>query len=60
LLDASNFIETIQRRQGLMVCCPEEIAYSKNWITAEDLEKRAQPLKKNGYGQYLMRLISNK
>jgi glucose-1-phosphate thymidylyltransferase len=60
LLDASNFIETIQRRQGLMVCCPEEIAYSKNWITAEDLEKRALPLKNNGYGQYLMRLISNK
>lgn len=60
LLDASNFIETIQRRQGLMVCCPEEIAYSKNWITAEDLEKRALPLKKNGYGQYLMRLISKK
>ena len=60
LLDASNFIETIQQRQGLMVCCPEEIAYSKNWITAEDLEKRALPLKKNGYGQYLMRLISNK
>ena len=60
LLDASNFIETIQRRQGLMVCCPEEIAYSKNWITAEELEKRALPLKNNGYGQYLMRLISNK
>ena len=60
LLDASNFIETIQRRQGLMVCCPEEIAYMKNWIKAEDLEKRALPLKKNGYGQYLMRLISNK
>jgi glucose-1-phosphate thymidylyltransferase len=60
LLDASNFIETIQRRQGLMVCCPEEIAYSKNWITAEDLEKRALPLNKNGYGQYLMHLISNK
>jgi glucose-1-phosphate thymidylyltransferase len=60
LLDASNFIETIQRRQGLMVCCPEEIAYSKNWITAEDLEKRALPLKKNGYGQYLIRLISKK
>jgi glucose-1-phosphate thymidylyltransferase len=60
LLDASNFIETIQRRQGLMICCPEEIAYNKNWITAEDMEKRALPLKKNGYGQYLMRLISNK
>jgi glucose-1-phosphate thymidylyltransferase len=60
LLDAANFIETIQRRQGLMVCCPEEIAYSKSWITAENLEKRARSLKKNGYGQYLMRLISQK
>ena len=57
LLDASNFIETIQRRQGLMVCCPEEIAFSKGWITAEDLERRARPLQKNGYGQYLLRLI---
>jgi glucose-1-phosphate thymidylyltransferase len=60
LLDASNFIETIQRRQGLMVCCPEEIAYSKGWITADDLEKRARPLEKNGYGQYLLRLIPKK
>ena len=60
LLDAANFIETIQRRQGLMVCCPEEIAYSKGWITADDLEKRARPLEKNGYGQYLLRLISKK
>ena len=60
LLDASNFIETIQRRQGLMVCCPEEIAYSKGWITADELEKRARPLEKNGYGQYLLRLISKK
>ena len=57
LLDASNFIETIQQRQGLMVCCPEEIAYSKGWITSGDLEKLARPLKKNGYGQYLLRLI---
>ena len=58
LLDAANFIETIQRRQGLMVCCPEEIAYSKGWITADELGKRARPLEKNGYGQYLLRLIS--
>ena len=57
LLDAANFIETIQRRQGLMVCCPEEIAYSKGWITAEDLENIARSLKNNGYGQYLLRLI---
>ena len=58
LLDAANFIETIQRRQGLMVCCPEEIAYSKGWITADELGKRARSLEKNGYGQYLLRLIS--
>jgi glucose-1-phosphate thymidylyltransferase len=57
LLDASNFIETIQRRQGLMVCCPEEIAYSKGWITAEDMERLALSLNKNEYGQYLLRLI---
>ena len=60
LLDAANFIETIQRRQGLMVCCPEEIAYSKGWITAEDLENIARSLKNNGYGQYLLRLIQKR
>jgi len=59
LLDASNFIETIQKRQGLMVCCPEEIAFNKGWILAEDLARLAQTLKKNKYGQYLNRLISN-
>ena len=59
LLDASNFIETIQKRQGLMVCCPEEIAFSKGWILAEDVARLAQTLKKNKYGQYLNRLISN-
>ncbi|MZH03640.1 MAG: glucose-1-phosphate thymidylyltransferase RfbA, partial [Nitrospinae bacterium] len=60
LLDAANFIETIQRRQGLMICCPEEIAYSKGWITDADLEKQAKSLKKNGYGQYLLRIITKK
>jgi len=59
LLAASNFIETIQKRQGLMVCCPEEIAFSKGWILAEDVARLAQTLKKNKYGQYLNRLISN-
>lgn len=59
LLDASNFIENIQKRQGLMVCCPEEIAFSKGWILAEDVARLAQTLKKNKYGQYLNRLISN-
>ena len=59
LLNASNFIETIQKRQGLMVCCPEEIAFSKGWILAEDVARLAQTLKKNKYGQYLNRLISS-
>ena len=59
LLGASNFIETIQKRQGLMVCCPEEIAFNKGWIVAEDVARLAKNLKKNKYGQYLTRLISN-
>jgi len=53
LLEASNFIETIQTRQGLQVCCPEEIAFGNGWINAEQLEALAAPLIKNGYGQYL-------
>jgi len=56
LLEASNFIETIQTRQGLYVCCPEEIAYYQQWIDGEQLERLAAPLSKNGYGQYLLRL----
>ena len=57
LLEASNFIETIQTRQGLQVCCPEEIAYGQGWINAEQLDALAAPLSKNGYGQYLQKLI---
>jgi glucose-1-phosphate thymidylyltransferase len=53
LLEASNFIETIQTRQGLQVCCPEEIAFGNGWINAEQLEALAAPLIKNSYGQYL-------
>jgi glucose-1-phosphate thymidylyltransferase len=57
LIEAGNFIKTIEQRQGLKVACPEEIAYRKGFINAEQLEKLAQPLAKNGYGQYLQRLL---
>ncbi len=57
LLDASQFIATLENRQGLKVACPEEIAYRKGWISAGQLEALAQPLTKNGYGQYLLRIL---
>ena len=58
LLEASNFIETIEARQGLRVCCPEEIALGNGWIDAAQVEKLAAPLAKNGYGQYLLSLVA--
>ncbi|MDY7545364.1 glucose-1-phosphate thymidylyltransferase RfbA [Glaciimonas sp. CA11.2] len=60
LLEAGQFIATIENRQGLKVACPEEIAFRKGYISAEHLEALAQPLKKNGYGQYLLRLLTDK
>jgi len=57
LLEAASFIATLQKRQGLQVACPEEIAYRQGWIGAEALEKLASPLRKNGYGQYLLNLL---
>ena len=57
LLEASNYIETIEARQGLRVCCPEEIAHGNGWIDDDRLRELAQPLVKNGYGKYLLDLI---
>lgn len=59
LTDASNFIATIEKRQGIKVACPEEIAFENNWINAEQVLKLAQPIKKNGYGQYLLSLVDD-
>ena len=58
LLEAGQFIATLENRQGLKVACPEEIAFRQGWITAEAVEALAQPLKKNGYGQYLLRILT--
>ena len=58
LLEASQFIATLEKRQGLKVACPEEIAFRSGWITAEQVHKLAQPMLKNGYGQYLLKVIN--
>lgn len=60
LLDAAQFIATIEKRQGLKVACPEEIAYRKGYIDAAQLEELAQPLKSNGYGRYLLQILTDK
>jgi glucose-1-phosphate thymidylyltransferase len=59
LVEASSYIETIEKRQGLRVCCPEEIAYFNNWIDAAQLRDLAKPLAKNGYGQYLLSVLEH-
>jgi len=60
LLEASQFISTLEKRQGLKVACPEEIAYRSGWIDAAQLEALAQPMLKNGYGQYLRQVLKDK
>ena len=57
LVEASTYVETIESRQGLKVCCPEEIAFQQGWIDAEQVLRLAAPLAKNGYGQYLQDLV---
>jgi glucose-1-phosphate thymidylyltransferase len=59
LTDASNFIATIEKRQGIKIACPEEIAFQKSWINTEQVLKLAEPIRKNGYGQYLFSLVSD-
>jgi glucose-1-phosphate thymidylyltransferase len=59
LMEAGQFIATLEKRQGLKVACPEEIAFRSGWITAEQLEAMAQPMLKNGYGQYLMQIVKS-
>jgi len=59
LLQASQFVQTIEERQGLMICCVEEIAFRMGYITAEDVERIAAPMRKNSYGQYLLRMLDH-
>jgi len=59
LLEASQFIATLEHRQGLKIACPEEIAWRHGWIDSAKLEALAQPMLKNGYGQYLVRLLKD-
>jgi len=60
LLDAANFVAAIEKRQGLKICCPEEVAYRMGFIDAAQLKKLAQPLKKSGYGNYLLKMVKDR
>ena len=57
LLEAAHFIQTLEKRQGLKVGCPEEVAWRQNWISNDELERLAAPLAKSGYGNYLLQLL---
>jgi glucose-1-phosphate thymidylyltransferase len=57
MMDSANFISAIQNRQGVKVCCPEEVAFENGWISADELRKIAEPLSKNEYGRYLLKLL---
>ncbi len=59
LMEAGQFIATLEKRQGLKVACPEEIAFRAGWISREELTRMAQPMLKNGYGQYLMQIVNS-
>ncbi|MBT4758958.1 MAG: glucose-1-phosphate thymidylyltransferase, partial [Nitrosomonadales bacterium] len=59
LLEAGQFIATIEKRQGLKIACPEEVAFKKKWINSSDLERLAEPLRNNQYGQYLFEIIKD-
>ncbi len=60
LLEAGQFIATLEKRQGLKVACPEEIAFRSGWISAEQLEALAEPMRKNGYGHYLQQVLKDR
>ena len=60
LTEATNFVETLEKRQGLKISCLEEIAYRKGWISKQKLQELAQELAKNGYGQYLLDLVNHR
>lgn len=57
LIEAGSFVETVQKRQGMMVACPEEIAWRNNWLTDDELTQIGLKLRKNHYGQYLLKLV---